>query len=172
MAKREEFHRRLPEFESFDRIELRVIPRFKTSGLSGDEWRTSVAISFWFKGAVVFEAFARDMSTAIMLIPHFWIQQQEPIPEHVISREKRTCDQPGCSKPHTKQRWILKRVFSPSGDLASRTTAGSVPTTAIAATHRAKTAKRTTRWCHERGPLHHQVSLLQSGARAVPVPGP
>ncbi len=51
------FHKRLRDFESFDEIRLKVVPRYKTSGLSGDEWRTGVLIEFMFKGQVIEEDF-------------------------------------------------------------------------------------------------------------------
>lgn len=91
------WHRRLPNFEAFDRITLEVVPRFKTSGMSGDEWRTSISIRFFFKGEEVAEAGARSMESALLLLGRYWIEHQEPIPTRVIEIEERKCSQPGCS---------------------------------------------------------------------------
>lgn len=108
-------HRRHRKWEAFDRIELDVVPRFKTSGMSGDEWRTSVRIRFSFKGEVVHEVATRDMETAILLLGHEWTVNQEPIPEAVIEREKGLCDQPGC-RDWAVVRFKVGRLTSDRGD--------------------------------------------------------
>lgn len=33
-----------PDWELFDRMEFQVVPRYKTSGLSGNEWRYHVSV--------------------------------------------------------------------------------------------------------------------------------
>jgi hypothetical protein len=109
------WHKRHSKWEAFDRIELDVVPRYKTSGLSGDEWRTYVAVRFSFKGVVVHEWQTRDMQTAILLLGYEWTRQQEPIPTEVIEREKGRCDQPGCAN-EAPRRFLLKSLFSDHGD--------------------------------------------------------
>lgn len=105
---RRRHHRRLPKFESFDEVRLRVVPRFKTSGLSGDEWRTSVLVEFSFKGEVVHSFGARDMASAILLLGQKWIEAQEPIPNRVIEVERERCDQPGCPDFATVQMEVVR----------------------------------------------------------------
>jgi hypothetical protein len=78
------FHRRLSNWEAFDEVQLRVIPRYKTSGLSGDEWRQHVEIEFFQKGQIVYSAGAGTMEAAILMLGTHFIQQQEPIPTRVI----------------------------------------------------------------------------------------
>jgi hypothetical protein len=106
MPKRMETHRRCRDWEAFDKIELEVVPRYKTSGLSGDEWRTGVAIRFFHKGHLVHEDFRTRMEYAIMMLGDIWVKAQEPIPEKVIRVELEHCDQPGC-----KNLWIGKRFL-------------------------------------------------------------
>lgn len=105
---RELFHERSRDFESFDQITFKVVPRYKTSGLSGDEWRQHVQVEFWFKGEVVHEAGFRDMRAALMLTPAEWVHAQEPIPDRVIALERDTCDQPSCAEKPVG-RFVLKR---------------------------------------------------------------
>jgi hypothetical protein len=113
------WHKRDPDFESFDKITLEVVPRYKTSGLSGDEWRTSVHATFWFKGEKVHERSWTSMQYAIMLLAHEWVTQQEPIPERVIKLEESKCDQPGCANDAVA-RFRIKRETSEHGEWLDR----------------------------------------------------
>jgi hypothetical protein len=105
------WHKRLEDFESFDRITLEVVPRFKTSGLSGDEWRQHVEISFFFKGEKVFSTGFTSMRAALMLLGGEWVRAQEPIPLRVIQLEESgLCDQPSCANPSVSK-FKLKKEF-------------------------------------------------------------
>ncbi len=110
----EEWGRRLPEFEVFDRIELAVVPRYKTSGLSGDEWRTSVHAKFFFKDTMVHEQSFRDMRTAFALMPHA-LMTMNVIPETILDLEKTRCYQPGCPD-ESISKYRLKRLTSDRGE--------------------------------------------------------
>ncbi len=39
-----------PDAQAFDEVRIRTVPRWKESGLSGDEWRISATVEFWRKG--------------------------------------------------------------------------------------------------------------------------
>lgn len=107
-------HKRLPKWESFDEITFKVVPRFKTSGLSGDEWRTSVLVEFHFKGEVVYETGFADMQSALLMVGSDWVRQQEPLPEKVIELEDKYCSQPGCSR-HAVARYQIKHEYTREG---------------------------------------------------------
>ena len=109
------YDRRLRDWEAFDRITLELVPRYKESELSGDEWRTSVSVTYWFKGHVVHEERYTDMQAAIMCLGKDWLRAQEPIPDEVIELEKQYCDQPSCCEAPT-QHFRLKKVFSLQGE--------------------------------------------------------
>lgn len=108
-------HKRLPRFEAFDEIQLVVEPRYKTSGLSGDEWRQSVSIRFYFKGELVHEDGAHNMRDAIAFLGWKWAIAQEPIPERVIEIERTKCDQPSCCNDWTNEYELIEE-FSAQGD--------------------------------------------------------
>jgi hypothetical protein len=108
-------HRRLRNWEPFDEISLRIIPRYKTSGLSGDEWRQHVQIEFKHKGEVVFSAGAGDMQSAYMMLGHHMLEQACPIPDRVIEIERDACDQPSC-KEKAVGRYMLKRLTADNGE--------------------------------------------------------
>lgn len=112
------FHKRLPEFEVFDEISLRVVPRYKTSELSGDEWRSSVHIQLFFKKHVVYEERVKDMQTATLLLGRIILidaMDGGAIPNRVLSAEKVCCDQPSCHKPAVST-YQLKQEFSERGE--------------------------------------------------------
>lgn len=115
------WHKRLPDFESFDRIELKVVPRYKTSGLSGDEWRQHVEMSFYFKGKLVHSSGSSDMKNAIMRLGHVWGEAQCPIPMEVINIEETKCDQPSCEEDAVGK-YLIKRETSDHGDYIDPTT--------------------------------------------------
>lgn len=108
------FHKRLLNWEVYDKIEIAVVPRYKTSGLSGDEWRTSVYVKMFFKGVVVTEFSCRDMSVAMWMLPakfHGW----DSIPKKVLMAEASICDQPGCPQ-RAVGRLLLRRETDEHGD--------------------------------------------------------
>jgi len=109
------WHKRLNDFESFDRIELQVVPRYKTSGMSGDEWRQHVSVKFYFKGEVVHETGWNSMQNAMMMLPGEWARAQEPIPSRIIEMEHEGfCDQPSCPN-QAEGRFRIKRETSERG---------------------------------------------------------
>jgi hypothetical protein len=109
------YHRRLRDFESFDRVELSIVPRYKTSGLSGDEWRQHIAVKFYFKGELVHETGFNRMRDALMLLGGEWIRAQEPIPDRIIELESTKCDQPSCTA-EAVGRFELKKLTADNGE--------------------------------------------------------
>lgn len=110
-----EYHRRLHNFEAYDEVRLKVVPRFKTSGLSGDEWRQSVRIELLFKGEVVGEKSYGSMEYAIAYLPSFMAEAGNPIAERIVELEKTRCDQPSCRNA-TISKYRLKRLTSAQGE--------------------------------------------------------
>ena len=108
------YHRRLPEFEVYDEIRMKVVPRYKTSELSGDEWRQSVHIEFVFKNTIVKTEGCRDMKTAIMLLGSYYLKEFS-IPNDVLSIEKVSCDQPSCNN-EASGRLKLKKLTDDTGN--------------------------------------------------------
>ncbi len=111
------WHKRLNGFEAFDEVRLYVVPRFKTSGLSGDEWRQSIAIDFYFKGEKVHEGGGyRDMKTAMMFLASDTAKASDHgIPRQVLKLEETQCDQPSC-REKAIGRLRIKQEFSERGE--------------------------------------------------------
>lgn len=92
------YYKRHHDDEFCDEIRIKVVPRFKTSGMSGDEWRTSVRIELLRKGEVFASTSSSKMQFALLLLGSFYLKAHEPVPEAMIERDKKKCDQPGCSE--------------------------------------------------------------------------
>ena len=110
------FHKRLNDWENYDRIEFKVVPRYKTSDLSGDEWRQHVEVTCYFKGEPVLSFGVRDMAIALALTPGKLItESNNGIQDAVIKREHDgACDQPSCEK-QSVGRFLIKEEFSERG---------------------------------------------------------
>lgn len=105
-------HKRHRDFEIFDEITMKVVPRYKTSELSGDEWRTSVVVELRFKGATIISRSFGTMDGAIRHLGAF--TDQDVIPEGVLDLETTNCDQPGCPNLAVSM-YMLKDLYSRSG---------------------------------------------------------
>ena len=54
-----------PNAQGFDEVRLVTVPRYKTSELSGDEWRISICAEYFRNGELKFrETIAHDMEKA------------------------------------------------------------------------------------------------------------
>lgn len=100
-----------PDAQPFDEIRLVTLPRFKTSGMSGDEWRISVAVEFYRKGRLVKrEGCGSRMDYAVAMLG--WYYHRAVDDGHgYYAGERDYCDQEGCSKQAVVA-YRVKREFS------------------------------------------------------------
>lgn len=110
-------HKRHPDSGWYDRVEVEVVPRYKTSGMSGDEWRTSVRLRWYFKGLLVGEErFGRDIKEALSYIPHvIAVAGDSGASNEWLKHEAQKCDQPGCSEDAV-EKFKLRRHTSERGE--------------------------------------------------------
>jgi hypothetical protein len=90
---------RLPGDEWHDEIHITTVPRFKTSGLSGDEWRTSAHLEIRRKGILVFERDYHTIRDAAAHLPWVLMTYAEEGVNPKLTEG--TCMQPGCNAPAT-----------------------------------------------------------------------
>jgi hypothetical protein len=95
------WYERLDDDEYFDEIHITTQPRYKTSGMSGDEWRTSARITVKRKGHVIVETSVNKIKSAAAFLP--WLlmtmfenDNAQRVPDEI---DEALCFQPGCSKP-------------------------------------------------------------------------
>lgn len=86
-----------PDAQAFDEVRITTVPRYKMSGLSGDEWRISGKIQLLRKGRVVAEKGMRDVETCAQALPYFILESFDN-GLGFFAGEEDFCDQEGCSE--------------------------------------------------------------------------
>lgn len=112
--------------EYADEIHITTVPRWKTSELSGDEWRTSARVDFRRKGQLIWFIVLRNLEVATAALPWFFrtfMEGPDGDPSKALLPDERTlyriapptderlCFQPGCSLPAVVE-YELKKQFS------------------------------------------------------------
>ncbi len=109
-----------PDAQPFDEIRVFVEPRYKTSGLSGDEWRISTTTEFYRKGRKIFETGHGTIEAACGLMYADYLKATEHDPRGLVepgvyyAGEGDLCDQEGCDNPTTVT-YQLKKEFCRQG---------------------------------------------------------
>jgi hypothetical protein len=119
------FHRRHHDDKIFDEFDLKPEFRYKTSGLSGDEWRVSYVLTIKRKGTVLFQRSYHTPQDAVAHMP--WLMRtmlemegdddgfrKEAWVKRIDDDEK-TCAQPGCAESAAVQ-YKFKEIFAPDGE--------------------------------------------------------
>jgi len=105
-----------PDDEGVDAITIEVVPRFKTSGMSGDEWRVSARICAYRKGELVGEKSLSCMESAVNALPWLWMTKSEwmkgPLYDGACGGK---CQQAGCAEP-AEVTYQLKQEWSARGE--------------------------------------------------------
>jgi hypothetical protein len=96
-----------PDAQAFDRIEIVIVPRYKTSGLSGDEWRISTATKFFRKGKLIHEVTHGNMEAAAACLGCDYLNATDN-GHGYFAGEGDICDQEGCSEKATVTYRVLK----------------------------------------------------------------
>lgn len=108
-------YKTLPDDEGVDRIEIVAVPRYKMSGLSGDEWRTSASIRFYRKGKLHSERSVSTMEAAVMLLGGLWLDRHEGDCSPLWGLDDKTCAQFSCDN-EAAVTVRLKDQFSARGE--------------------------------------------------------
>jgi hypothetical protein len=100
-AREEKRNRALkPDAQAFDEIRITTVPRYKQSGLSGDEWRISAKIEFIRKGVVRHTDRANDVESAAKFLA--WkLAMACDEGKAFFAGEDDICDQEGCAEKST-----------------------------------------------------------------------
>jgi hypothetical protein len=89
-----------PDAQAFDEIRIFTVPRYKTSGLSGDEWRIHAEAQFYRKGKLIFSEGCRNVETAAGLLFSWYVKACDDAKGY-FAGDGITCDQEGCHEPAT-----------------------------------------------------------------------
>lgn len=102
-----------PDAQGFDEVRIQTVPRYKTSGLSGNEWRISAQIQLLRKGRVMHEESFGDISAAIKFLPIVHARALDD-GKGYFATEESFCDQEGCPEQATVF-YRLKKRFCVGG---------------------------------------------------------
>lgn len=96
------YHVDHPNAQRFDRVEARVVERWKESELSGDEWRFSFVVDLYSHGVLVESIWASSIQSALIQaavrFDHFGPGEAA---EKLRQARAVKCAQPGCENPWT-----------------------------------------------------------------------
>ena len=90
----------LPDDEIIDEVRIRTVPRYKTSDLSGDEWRVAAEVVFLRKGQALFSRSFSTIDVAVRWVSYGIIETQENM-DYDPNVFARLCAQPGCPEDAT-----------------------------------------------------------------------
>ncbi len=85
-----------PDAQAFDEVRIVTVPRYKTSGLSGDEWRISAAVQLWRKGRKIVEQSYRNVEIACAFASAVYLGAIDDGHAY-FGGDGILCDQEGCS---------------------------------------------------------------------------
>jgi hypothetical protein len=103
-----------PDAQAFDEVRIVTVPRYKQSGLSGDEWRISARIEFYRKGKLIRDV---DHFSNIETACGFAYSAYHAAignGDAYFAGEGDTCDQEGCHETATVT-YRLKKEFCSCG---------------------------------------------------------
>ena len=89
-----------PDAQAFDEVRIKTVPRYKMSGMSGDEWRISAVVEIYRKGRLMHSASFGNMEYAMRLADAEYIKASEGGKQY-YGGEDGFCDQEGCANPPT-----------------------------------------------------------------------
>ena len=91
-------HKRHNDDRWIDSVVMYTQPRYKTSGLSGDEWRTGAVVQLVRKDLVVYERRFRDVDTAARWLAWGMVDDEVNEGIQVLECPDDFCDQVGCAE--------------------------------------------------------------------------
>lgn len=92
---------RKPDAQGFDEVRITTVPIFKTSGLSGDEWRISGKCQLLRKGKVVHEFSMANVENCCNALGFHVMRAGDDGKFFYGGGEDGKCDQEGCSEDAT-----------------------------------------------------------------------
>jgi hypothetical protein len=114
-------YKRHDDDEWFDEIRIVTVPRYKTSGMSGDEWRFSANVQLLRKGHVLFERSFSKIHYAIDFLPAIQHEYADMGcgSQDVEGNEidfNRYCFNPGCREDGVVEYRLIDQFHRPYGD--------------------------------------------------------
>ena len=86
-----------PDAQGFDEVKITTVPRYKSSGLSGNEWRISGLCQLLRKGRVIHEFYMSNVESCVKALPAEVMKAGDE-GKFFYAGEEDFCDQEGCSE--------------------------------------------------------------------------
>jgi hypothetical protein len=86
-----------PDAQGFDEVRIITIPRYKQSGLSGDEWRICAEVQFYRNQTLICSYTCRNIETACGML-YSYLMTALDNGNGYFAGDGIHCDQEGCSK--------------------------------------------------------------------------
>ncbi len=102
-----------PDAQAFDEVRIVTVPRYKQSGLSGDEWRISAQTQFWRKGVLRHTVDHGTIEAACGCVYADFLYAVDGGHAY-FAGEGTVCDQEGCQREATTT-YRLKQSFCKDG---------------------------------------------------------
>ena len=102
------------DYQPIDEVSIRTIPRYKTSGFSGDEWRIIAIIEYKRKGRIVESRLTRNVETALRYADA-WLMEFLEKGNYSAGRQFDDCDQEGCTEKATHTMKLKNRFTRSEG---------------------------------------------------------
>lgn len=102
-----------PGAQPIDEIRIITEPRYKQSGMSGDEWRISASTQFFRKGKLIFTDHSSNIEYAVRLLDKNFIHVSEGNGAY-YGEEGDLCDQEGCAEK-ASVKYRIKKEYCRSG---------------------------------------------------------
>jgi hypothetical protein len=99
--------------QRFDEVTIRTVPRYKTSSLSGNEWRFSAECEIKYKGRMIWEG--SHSSVPEMLDEASRVVYSQDFQMADVPDTMDLCDQEGCSEPWVNVYELKKEYCSHCG---------------------------------------------------------
>lgn len=109
-------YKRHADDEWWDEIRITTVPRYKSSELSGDEWRTSAKIQVFRKGVLMGEKSMSKLEYAAAILPGWLLQLGDEGFSGDHEQFEKLCFQPGCKKNAEVEYELKDEYYPSSGD--------------------------------------------------------
>lgn len=102
-----------PDAQGFDEVRIVTVPRWKTSGLSGDEWRISASIQLYRKGKLIHERGVHNVEMGCIFAAVTYYEALDNGMAY-FAGDGIHCDQEGCNAA-AEVRYQLLKTFCREG---------------------------------------------------------
>lgn len=115
-------YKRHEDDDWIDEVKIATVPRYKTSGLSGDEWRFAYVVQFFRKGILLFERGFGRLEWAIDYLPSLQHDYRDQATDTKDVDWDKFCANPGCSEDGVVEYELIDEYYPRIGKKVEKAT--------------------------------------------------